>query len=97
MKKLHPWIIHPGTILDQEFMKPKGLSYYSLAKKTGVQGPVWSEIKNGKRSITPRTAIRLSVVFGNTAESWMALQATYDLMKERQRLQEIRHKKKIYP
>lgn len=94
MKKLPPWIIHPGTILDQEFMRPKGWSYYLLARKTGVAASAWTGIKNGKRAITPRTAIRLSVVFGNTAESWMALQATYDLMRERQRLQELRGKKK---
>ena len=77
MKKLPP--IHPGEILLEDFMKPRGLSQNALARALHVAPTCINEIVLGKRSITAETALRLSRYFGTTAEVWAGLQATYDL------------------
>ncbi|WP_350075311.1 HigA family addiction module antitoxin [Imperialibacter sp.] len=74
--------IHPGEILQLEFLEPMGLTAYRLAKEIGVQQTRISQIMGGKRSITADTAIRLSRFFGSTEEFWMNLQREYDLRKE---------------
>ncbi|WP_339793866.1 HigA family addiction module antitoxin [uncultured Imperialibacter sp.] len=74
--------IHPGEILQLEFLEPMGLTAYRLAKEIGVQQTRISQIMGGKRSITADTAIRLSRFFGTTEEFWMNLQREYDLRKE---------------
>jgi addiction module HigA family antidote len=76
-KKLPP--IHPGEILLEDFMKPRGLSQNALARALHVAPTCINEIVLGKRSITAETALRLSRYFGTTAEVWAGLQATYDL------------------
>ena len=77
MKKLPP--VHPGEILQEDFMKPLGLSQYRVAKDIGVPPLRISQIVRGKRSITADTAIRLARYFGTSAVVWMRLQARYDL------------------
>jgi addiction module HigA family antidote len=72
-------IIHPGEILAEEFMKPKGISINKLARDIGVPPGRISAIVNGKRSITADTALRLAKYFGVSSELWMGLQADYDL------------------
>ena len=72
---------HPGEILEEEFMKPLGLSQSKLAKELGVSIRAINEIVNKKRGITPEMAIRLSEKFGTTAEFWLGLQMDYDLWK----------------
>lgn len=71
--------IHPGEILLDEFMRPLGISQNRLA--VGMQVPPIriSEIVNGKRSITPDSALRLAACLGTTAEFWLNLQSGYDL------------------
>ncbi len=71
--------IHPGEILDEEFLKPMNVSAYRLAKEIGVQQTRISQIIKAKRSITADTAIRLAKFFGTTEEFWMNLQREYDL------------------
>ncbi len=71
--------IHPGEILEQEFMVPMGITAYRLAKETGMPQTRISQIIKGRRSITADTALRLSRYFGTTARFWMNLQAAYDL------------------
>lgn len=71
--------IHPGEILEEEFLKPMAVSAYKLAKEIGVQQTRISQILKGKRSVTADTAIRLSKFFGTTEEFWMNLQREYDL------------------
>ena len=71
--------IHPGEILEEEFIKPMNLSAYKLAKEIGVQQTRISQIIKEKRSITADTAIRFSKFFGTTEEFWMNLQREYDL------------------
>jgi addiction module HigA family antidote len=73
--------IHPGEILEEEFMKPLGLSQSKLAKELGVSVRAVNEIVNKKRGITPEMAIRLAKKFGTTAEFWLGLQMDYDLWK----------------
>jgi addiction module HigA family antidote len=76
---------HPGEVLREDFLKPLNLSQYALAKAIGVPQIRVSEIVNGKRAITPDTALRLSRYFGTSAEFWMGMQATYDLEIARDR------------
>jgi len=71
--------IHPGEILLEEFLKPLKLSPYKLAKDTKLSQTRISEIINGKRSITPETALKFSKYFGNSPEFWLGLQVDYDL------------------
>ena len=83
-EKLQP--IHPGEILKEEFLDPMGISQYKLAKDIGVTQTQISQIIHGKRSITPITAVRLSMYFGNSTEFWLNLQRDYELeLMEEQR------------
>jgi antitoxin HigA-1 len=70
---------HPGEVLREDFLKPLKLSQYALAKAIGVPQIRVSEVVNGKRAITPDTALRLARYFRTSAEFWMGMQATYDL------------------
>jgi addiction module HigA family antidote len=79
--KLAP--IHPGEILREEFMKPRGLSQNALARALNVPPRRINEIVLEKRAITADTALRLSRYFGTSAEMWLGLQADYDLRRVR--------------
>lgn len=70
---------HPGEVLREDFLKPLGMSQYALAKAINVPQIRISEIVNGKRAISPDSALRLARYFGTSPEFWMGLQATYDL------------------
>ena len=76
--------IHPGEILEQEFLIPLGLSAYRLSKDIGIPQTRVSEIVKGNRRITADTALRLSRYFGNTAKFWLGLQGDFDLEEEGQ-------------
>ena len=75
--KLAP--IHPGEILREEFMSPRGLSQNALARALNVPPRRINEIVLEKRGITADTALRLARFFGTSAEMWTGLQADYDL------------------
>jgi addiction module HigA family antidote len=81
-KKLPP--IHPGEILREEFMLPRGLSQNALARALNVPPRRVNEIVLEKRGITADTALRLARFFGTSAELWAGLQADYDLRLARQ-------------
>ncbi len=85
-QKLPP--IHPGEILMEEFLKPMGISQYKLAKDISVPARRVNEIVQGKRSITPDTALRLSRFFGLSERFWINLQTRYDLEMEKDRLKD---------
>ena len=70
--------IHPGEILEEEFLKLQGITKYALAKAIGVDATRIHSIVLGTRSITAETALLFSRFFGNTAGFWMSLQAQYD-------------------
>ncbi len=84
--KLRP--IHPGEILIKEFLKPMEISQYRLAKDINVPARRINEIVQGKRSITPDTALRLSKYFGLSERFWINLQARYNLETEKDRLKD---------
>jgi addiction module HigA family antidote len=76
-QRLEP--IHPGEILEEEFMRPLGLSANALARRIDVPVTRISEIVRGNRGITADTALRLSRLFETSSELWLGLQAEYDL------------------
>ena len=83
-EKLHP--IHPGEILNEEFLLPLRVTQYRLAKSIGVDTRRIHAIVHGRRSITAETALLFSRFFGNSAEFWMGLQSQYDLETAEDRL-----------
>jgi len=76
MTKFAP--IHPGEILQSEFLDELGITPYLLAKNTGIDKGNLSRIINGKSAISADTALRLGRFFGTSPESWMNLQSRYD-------------------
>ena len=71
--------IHPGEILQEEFLAPMSISQYRLAKDISVPPRRINEIVHGKRAITADTALRLARYFGMSERFWLNLQARYDL------------------
>jgi addiction module HigA family antidote len=73
--------IHPGEILEEEFMKPSEplLNANALARALGVPANRVTAILKGQRGITGDTAVRLGAFFNTSAEFWMNLQKTYEL------------------
>jgi len=71
--------IHPGEILNEEFLIPLNISAYRLAKETNIANTYVSQIIKGNRRITADTALRLSIFFGNSARFWLGLQDDYDI------------------
>src|SRR2546426_11510960 len=74
--------IHPGEILQEEFLDPFDISRYRLAKEIHVPMTRIAEICQGKRSISADTALRLARFFGNSAKFWLGLQEDFDLEQE---------------
>ena len=72
-------LIHPGEILEEEFLKPLGISQNRLATDIRVPAPRINAIVRGRRSITADTALRLGAYFGMEAQFWLNLQSNYDL------------------
>lgn len=70
---------HPGEMLLEEFLKPLGISQTELAKRIGVSYVRVNELVNGKRGVTPDTALRLSRFFGNSVEFWLNGQLECDM------------------
>lgn len=71
--------ITPGEILNEDFLKPMGLSQYRVAKDIGVPARRINEIVKGERAITADTALRLGRYFKMSAQFWLNLQSHYDL------------------
>ena len=71
--------VHPGEVLQEEFLKPMGLSQNRLALDIGVHPRRINEIVLEKRRITADTALRLSRYFGKSPQFWLGLQMDYDL------------------
>jgi len=78
--------IHPGEILNEEFLKPLNISSYRLAKETKMQATRISEIIKGRRRITADTALRLAQFFGTTSDFWLGLQMEYELREEKKKI-----------
>jgi addiction module HigA family antidote len=76
-KKLAP--VHPGEVLQEEFLKPMGLSQNQIALAMGVPARRINEIVLGRRRVTADTALRLGRYFGVSPQFWLGLQVDYDL------------------
>jgi antitoxin HigA-1 len=70
---------HPGTVVLRDCIEPLGLTTTDAAAALGVTRTTLSELVNGKRGISPEMSVRLSQVFGGSAESWLTQQAHYEL------------------
>jgi addiction module HigA family antidote len=85
---------HPGEMLLEEFLRPLNLTQRELAQAIHVPYQRVNEIVNGRRGITPSTALRLEKYFGMPADFWLKLQLRWDLYHaqraEKQELQTIR-------
>ena len=88
--------IHPGEILNEEFLIPMKISQYRLAKDVGVSARRINEIIHGSRAITADTALRLSRYFGLSERYWLNLQAWFDIETEKDKLGD-RLKKEVNP
>jgi addiction module HigA family antidote len=88
MKREVP-LVHPGIILQADWLEPLGLSQYALAKAIGVPPRRINEIVKGLRSITPDTALRLAAFFGTDAQSWLNLQTYYDTETARETMTDV--------
>lgn len=75
--------VHPGEVLNLEFLEPLEISAYRLSKDLKIPQTRISEIIKGRRRITADTALRLSKYFGNSAKFWLGLQDDYDIEEER--------------
>lgn len=77
---------HPGEVLKGLCLEPLGLSVTEAAEALGVSRKTLSSILNGRAGISPEMAIRLSMAFGTSAESWLNQQSMFDLWQAEQRL-----------
>jgi antitoxin HigA-1 len=87
--------VHPGEILNYEFLEPLGITAYRLSRDLKIPQTRISEIIKGNRRITADTALRLSKYFGNSAKFWLGLQDDFDIEEEKEskesELNEIKH------
>lgn len=70
---------HPGEFLHTRFLAPLHISQTELAAALGISRRRVNELVNGRRAITPDTALRLAAYFGNEAAFWMQLQMAWDM------------------
>ena len=78
--------IHPGEILNEEFIIPMKITAYRIAKETNMPQTAISDIIKGRRSITAQIALRFAKFFGTTPQFWTGLQDDYDLEEEKEKL-----------
>ena len=94
MKKIRN--IHPGEILQEEFLIPLEITAYRLSKDISIPQTRISEIVKGNRRITADTALRLSKYFGNSAKFWLGLQDDFDIEEEGEQKKELLSEIKRY-
>lgn len=80
---------HPGEIIKELCLEPLGLTVTRAAEALGVSRKTLSAIVNGQAGISPEMAIRLSMAFDTSAESWLNQQTQYDLWLVRQSQQDF--------
>ena len=81
---------HPGEILRELCLVPLGLSVTDTAKALGVSRKTRSSVLNGRAGISPEMAVRLSIAFDTSAESWLNQQVQYDLWQAEKRRKSLR-------
>ncbi len=80
---------HPGEVIRELCLEPLDLSVTEAAKALGVSRKTLSAILNGRAGISPEMAVRLSIAFDTTSESWLNQQSQYDLWHAEQRRKEL--------
>jgi antitoxin HigA-1 len=78
--------IHPGEILEEEFLKPMGITAYKLSQAIGVPQTRTSQILKGRRRVTADTALRLAKFFGTSSKFWLGLQNDFDIEEEKRNI-----------
>lgn len=81
---------HPGEVLRELCLEPLSVSVTEAARALGVSRKTLSSILNGRAGISPEMAVRLSIAFGTSAESWLNQQVQYDLWQAEQRRRQLR-------
>jgi len=84
---------HPGEILRELWLEPLELTVTEAAEALGVSRKNLSSILNGRAGISPEMAVRLSIAFGTSSESWLNQQTQYDLWHAEQGRKKLRVKK----
>ncbi len=80
---------HPGEVLKELCLEPLGLTVTEAAKGLGVSRKTLSTILNGKSGISPEMAVRLSIAFNTSSESWLNQQSQYDLWQVEQHRKDL--------
>lgn len=86
---------HPGEVIRELCLEPLGLSVTAAADALGVSRKTLSAILNGQAGISPEMAIRLSIAFNTTAESWLTQQSQYELWHAEQHRKDLTVKKLV--
>lgn len=86
---------HPGEVLRELCLEPLGLTVTAAAEALGVSRKTLSAVLNGKAGISPEMAIRLSIAFDTSAESWLNQQSQYELWHAEQFRKELKVKKLV--
>lgn len=84
---------HPGEVVRSLCLEPLGLTVTGAARALGVSRKTLSGIVNGRAGISPEMAVRLSLAFDTTAESWLAQQLQYDLWRAEKKRASLRVKR----
>jgi len=84
---------HPGEMLNEEFLKPMGITQTKFAKHLGWTHAKVNELVNEKRGVTPKSALCIANALGTSAELWLNLQKDYDLWKAAQDHKKIKRLK----
>ena len=79
---------HPGEMLRADFLPDYGLTVAGLAEAVGVSRQSVNELLRGRRAVSPEMALRLSRLFGNSAEFWLNAQRAVDLWDAAQAIRE---------
>ena len=81
---------HPGEVIKSLCLEPLGITVTQAAEALGVSRKTLSAILNGRAGVSPEMAVRLSIAFNTTAESWMNQQIQYDLWHAEQGRKHLR-------
>ncbi|TAL16786.1 addiction module antidote protein, HigA family [bacterium] len=84
---------HPGEVIRELCLNPLGITVTEAAKSLGVSRKALSELLNGHAGISPEMAVRLSIAFDTTAESWLTQQMQYDLWQAEKKRGELKVKR----
>jgi addiction module HigA family antidote len=84
---------HPGLSVRHDCLEPLGLSVTKAAEILGVTRQTLNDLVNARRGISPEMALRLDMAFGGGADTWLRLQAAYDLAQARRKVNQLKVKR----